>query len=58
MELQAAEPSGFLAGFLHPGVVNPAAVRLASFLFDMSYSLNSLKGGYMGDYIGDYYRGY
>ena len=24
----------------------------------MSYSLNSLKGGYMGDYIGDYYRGY
>ena len=25
---------------------------------DMSYGLNSLKGGYMGDYIGDYYRGY
>ena len=24
----------------------------------VSYSLNSLKGGYMGDYIGDYYRGY
>ena len=24
----------------------------------MSYSLNSLKGGYMGDYIGDYYRAY
>ena len=24
----------------------------------MSYSLNSLKGGYMGDNIGDYYRGY
>ena len=24
----------------------------------MSYSLNSLKGGYVGDYIGDYYRGY
>ena len=23
----------------------------------MSYSLNSLKGGYTGDYIGDYYRG-
>ena len=23
----------------------------------MNYSLNSLKGGYMGDYIGDYYRG-
>ena len=23
-----------------------------------SHSLNSLKGGYMGDYIGDYYRGY
>ena len=24
----------------------------------MSYSLNSLKGGYIGNYIGDYYRGY
>ena len=24
----------------------------------MSYSLNSLKGVYMGNYIGDYYRGY
>ena len=24
----------------------------------MSYSLNSLKGGYIGDYIGDYHRGY
>ena len=24
----------------------------------VSYSLNSLKGGYIGDYIGDYYRGY
>ena len=25
---------------------------------NMSYSLNSLKRGYIGDYIGDYYRGY
>ena len=25
---------------------------------NMSYSLNSLKGGYIGDYIGDYYRAY
>ena len=24
----------------------------------MSYGLNSLKGGYIGDYIGDYYRVY
>ena len=24
----------------------------------MSYNLNSLKGGYVGDYIWDYYRGY
>ena len=23
-----------------------------------SYSLNSLKGGYIGDYIGNYYRAY
>ena len=27
-------------------------------LYDMSHSLNSLKGGYIRDYIGDYYRGY
>ena len=26
--------------------------------FHMSYSLNSLKGGYIGDNIGHYYRGY
>ena len=25
-------------------------------LLQLSYSLNSLKGGYIGDYIGDYYR--
>ena len=24
----------------------------------VSYSLNSLKGGYIGGYITDYYRGY
>ena len=24
----------------------------------MSHSLNSLKGGYIGDYIGDYYMGH
>ena len=24
---------------------------------DMSYSLNSLKGSYIGDYIGEYYIG-
>ena len=24
----------------------------------LSHSLNSLKGGYIGDYIGNYYRGY
>ena len=24
----------------------------------VSYSLNSLKEGYIGDYIGDHYRGY
>ena len=25
---------------------------------NMSYSLNSLNGGYMGDYMRDYYRAY
>ena len=27
-------------------------------LVHMSYSLNILKGGYIGDYIGDYFRGH
>ena len=30
----------------------------ASFWAHKSYSLYSLKGGYIGDYIWDYYRGY
>ena len=25
---------------------------------DLRYSLNSVKGGHIGDYIGDYYRCY
>ena len=32
--------------------------RLVTPLTHMSYSLNSLKGCYIGDYIGNYYRGY
>ena len=32
-------------------------IKLGIVLY-MSHSLNSLKGGYIGDYIGDYYRGY
>ena len=32
------------------------AVALDS--FDLSYSLNSLKGDYIGGNMGDYYRGY
>ena len=27
-------------------------------LINISYSLNSLKGGYIEDYTGEYYRGY
>ena len=36
-----------------PGVYRPDF----HFIFYMSYSLNSLKGGYKGDYIGNYYSG-
>ena len=47
-----------------PGV--PESTRLLSRAFaqgldermDVSHSLNSLKGCYIGDCIGDYYRGY
>ena len=42
----------------------PAGLRLGAYwrlgvehLTYTSYSLNSLKGGYIGDYIGDDYRG-
>ena len=48
--------------------LKPAAASVGRLIFPflremgsqahMSYSLNSLKGGYIGDYIGDYYRGY
>ena len=40
-------------GNTHPSSLSPISVRRY-----MGYSLNSLKGGYIGDYIGDYYRGY
>ena len=33
------------------------AVKELTFSSHMSYSLNSLKGGYIGDDISDYYRG-
>ena len=36
----------------------PGAGLFNSLQWDMSYSLNSLKGDYIGDYIGDYNRGY
>ena len=31
-------------------------LQVAVLTSHMYYSLNSLKGGYIGDYIGDYYR--
>ena len=34
------------------------SVEMSRVLQYMSYSLNSLKGGYIGHYIGNYYRGY
>ena len=37
--------------------VNSLSYHILSFLH-MFCSLNSLKGGYIGDYIGDYCRGY
>ena len=33
-------------------------MKARSTVNDMSQSLNSLKGGYIGDSIGEYYRGY
>ena len=32
--------------------------HMKSYGSHVSYSLNSFKGGYIGDNIGDYYRGY
>ena len=42
---------------MHPSTERPKKLRrgfIAPSKYNMSYSLNSLKGGY----IGDYYRGY
>ena len=39
-------------------MVSLSVASLRSLDSHRSHSLNSLKGGYMGDYIGDYYRGY
>ena len=38
--------------------LNPKILALKSAYmgFHVSYSPNSLKGGYIGDFIGDYYR--
>ena len=36
----------------------PGAPNSPTWIICMSHSLNSLKGGYIGDCIGDYYRGY
>ena len=49
------------AGPCAPGCAGRGASNMWTFEIKadhMSYSLNSLMGGYIGDYIGDYYRGY
>ena len=33
------------------------ALPVRIFMFHMSFSLHSLKVGYIGDYIGEWYRG-
>ena len=38
--------------------VRLGALRVEVLNHQMSYSLNSLKGGYIGGYIWDCYRGY
>ena len=38
--------------------MNVNTMRFAREFLHMSYNLNSLKGGYIGDYLGEYYRGY
>ena len=42
----------------HVGLYRDIGFRVVGSIGYMSYSLNSLKGGYIGDDIGDYYRGY
>ena len=39
--------------------ISPCSLRTLHLKpFNMSYSLNSLRGGYIRKYLGDYYRGY
>ena len=54
------EAYGFRVGLItyrSRGVKMHRALRICS-VFQMSYSLNSSKGTYIGNYIGDYCRGY
>ena len=49
--------------YAFPGLVQLMNFQVPSAKFSMhqrhmTYSLNPLNGGYIGDYIGDYYRGY
>ena len=44
------------SGLASFGAEGATTIASASQLHNMSYSLNSLKGVYIGDYIGNYYR--
>ena len=47
-----------VSGVINEQGTHPLPLMRAKKPTDMSYSLNSLKGDYIGGNIGDYYRGY
>ena len=56
--MTACRPQAPARGSYEAGEPNNCQLVKVYAVHHMSYSLNSLKGGYIGDYTGDYYRGY
>ena len=56
--VQTYPSSVLIFGMSGPTWPGPAHVYGHNISINMSYSLNSFKGGYIADYIGDYYSGY
>ena len=51
--------AGFVKGFAMYSFAVPASSVLNQLSeYELQYSLNSLKGGYIGDNIGEYHRAY
>ena len=58
MSILGMGPQPIQEGSYGPIRVHTRQLRAITQRVHVSCSLNSLKGGYIGDYIGDYHKGY